>query len=57
MSNEDIDRTVREHGGVLPFKVYAVVCASKQIDHIRKDGEWIDLRSKDGRHWRVQVMM
>ena len=43
MSNEDIDRTVREYGGALPFKVYAVVCASEQIDHIRRDGERIDL--------------
>ncbi len=57
MSNEDIDRTVREYGGVLPFKVYAVVCASEQIDHIRRDGERIDLWSRDGRHWRVQVTM
>ena len=57
MSNEDIDRTVREYGGVLPFKVYAVVCASDQIDHIRRDGERIDLWSRDGRHWRVQVTM
>ena len=55
MSNEDINRTVRECGGVLPFKVYAVVCASEQIDHIRRDGEWIDLWSHDGDHWRVQV--
>ena len=57
MSNEDIDRTVREYGGALPFKVYAVVCASEQIDHIRRDGERIDLWSRDGRHWRVQVTM
>ena len=57
MSNEDIDRTVREYGGVLPFKVYAVVCASEQIYHIRRDGERIDLWSRDGRHWRVQVTM
>ena len=57
MSNEDIDRTVWGYGGVLPFKVYAVVCASEQIDHIRRDGERIDLWSRDGRHWRVQVTM
>lgn len=57
MSNEDIDRTVRKYGGVLPFKAYAVVCASDQIDHIRRDGERIDLWSRDGRHWRVQVTM
>ena len=55
MSNEEITKTVREYGGVLPFKIYAVVCASNQIDHIRRDGEWIDLWSNDGDHCRVQV--
>lgn len=55
MSNEDIDKTVREYGGVLPFKVYAAVCASPQIDHIRRDGDYIDLWSRDGRHWRIQT--
>lgn len=55
MSNEEITKTVREYDGVLPFKIYAVVCASDQIDHIRRDGEWIDLWSRDGDHWRVQV--
>ena len=54
MSNEEITRTVREYGGVLPFKIYAVVCASDQTDHICRDGEWIDLWSNDGEEWRVK---
>lgn len=55
MSNEEIDRMVRKHGGVLPIKVYAAICKSPQIDHIRRDGEWIDLWADDGSYWRVQV--
>ena len=57
MSNEEIDKIVRECGGVLPFKIYAIVCASEQIDHIRRDGDYIDLWSRDGRHWRIQATM
>lgn len=55
MTSQEISNTVREYGGVLPFKIYAVVCASDQIDHIRRDGEWIDLWSHDGDYWRVKV--
>ena len=57
MSNEEIDRAVREYGYVLPFKIYALVCASKQIDHVRRDGEWIDIWSKEGNHWRIKTTM
>ena len=57
MNNQEIDQMVREYNGVLPFKIYAVICASPQIDHIRRDGDYIDLWSRDGGHWRVQVTM
>ena len=57
MSNEEIDRAVREYGYVLPFKIYALVCTSKQIDHVRRDGEWIDIWSKEGNHWRIKTTM
>ena len=43
MTSQEIGNTVREYGGVLHFKIYAVICASDQIDHIRRDGEWINL--------------
>lgn len=55
MSNEDIDRIVWEHATVLPFPVYAVICDSEQIDHILRNGDKIDLWSRDGRHWEVSV--
>ena len=57
MTNQEIDGMVREYNGVLPFKIYAVVCASPQIDHIRRDGDYIDLWSRDGSHWRIQTTM
>lgn len=57
MTNQEIDRMVREHDYVLPFKIYAVVCASEQVDHIRRDGEWVDLWTNDGQHWRVKPII
>lgn len=57
MTNQEIEGMVREYNGVLPFKIYAVVCASPQIDHIRRDGDYIDLWSRDGGHWRIQTTM
>lgn len=48
---------VREHDYVLPFKIYAVICASEQVDHIRRDGEWVDIWTNDGQHWRVRPII
>lgn len=55
MNDNEIDRIVREHGYVLPASVYIAICRSRQVDHVRRDGEWIDIWSRDGRHWRIQV--
>lgn len=55
MTNQKIDETVRECGGVLPVKLYAEICNSEQIDHIKRDGDWIDLWADTGEHWRVKV--
>ena len=57
MTNQEIDRMVREHDYVFPFKIYAVICASEQVDHIRRDGEWVDLWTNDGQHWRVKPII
>lgn len=48
---------VRECGNVLPFNVYASICSSDQIDHIKQAGDWIDLWANDGQHWQVKVRM
>ena len=55
MNDNEIDRIVREHGYVLPASVYIAICRSRQVDHVRRDGDWIDIWSRDGRHWRIQV--
>lgn len=55
MTDQEIDRVVREHGGVLPADLYVLICRSEQIDHVRREGDWTDIWSRDGGHWRIQV--
>lgn len=55
MRNEDIETTVREHGYVLPSDLYIQICNSPQVDHVLRDGEWYDIWTNDGTHWRVRV--
>lgn len=57
MTNQEIEQMVRECGNVLPFNVYASICSSDQIDHIKQAGDWIDLWANDGQHWQVKVRM
>ena len=56
MNDNEIDRTIREHGYVLPVSVYIMICRSRQIDHVRRDGDWIDIWSRDGGHWRIRII-
>ena len=56
MTDQEIDRVVREHGGVLSADLYILICRSEQIDHVCRDGDWIDIWSQDGGHWRVTVI-
>lgn len=55
MNDNEIDRTVREHDGVLPASVYISICRSRQVDHVRRDGYWYDIWTRAGGHWRVEV--
>lgn len=48
---------IRECGNALPFNVYAAICSSDQIDHIKRDGEWINIWANDGQHWRMKVRL
>lgn len=56
MTDQEIDRAVREHGYVLPANLYVDICRSEQIDHVRRDGDWIDIWSRDGGHWRIRIV-
>ena len=56
MTDPEIDRTVWEHGYVLPASVYIAICRSWQVDHVRRDGDWYDIWSRDGGHWRIRII-
>lgn len=56
MTDLEIDRVVREYDGVLPASVYISICRSRQVDHVRRDGDWIDIWTRAGGHWRVTVI-
>lgn len=57
MNSEEIDRKVRECDYALPIKLYSAICRSGQVDHVKRDGSWIDVWTKDGWHWRVTVKL
>lgn len=57
MTDPEIDRIVREYGYVLPVSVYITICRSEQVDHVRRDGDWIDIWTRTGGHWRVAICL
>ena len=57
MNSQEIDRKVRECDYVLPIKLYSAICRSGQVDHVKRDGSWIDVWTKDGWHWRITVKL
>lgn len=56
MNDNEIDRIVREHGYVLPASVYISICRSWQVDHVRRDGDWYDIWTRTGGHWRIRIV-
>lgn len=56
MNDNEIDRIVREYGYVLPVSVYITICRNKQVDHVRRDGDWIDIWTQTGWHWRIRIV-
>lgn len=55
MNNNEIENTIREHGYVLPFVLYREICNSHQVDHVKRDGEWYEIWTKDGYYWKVLI--
>ncbi len=39
MTDQEIDKIVREYKYVLPAFVYIMICRSEQVDHVCRDGE------------------
>lgn len=56
MSNNDITNVVNKYDGVLPFQIYAIVSSSDQINHVVRDGDYINMWSSDGAFWHVKVV-
>lgn len=55
MTDQEIDRAVREHGYVLPASAYISICRSEQVDHVCRDEDWYDIWTRTGEHWKVTV--
>lgn len=53
MYNWEIDEVFKKYNYKPPASVYIAVCGSPQVRHVKCDGEWIDIWSADGAHWRV----
>lgn len=56
MNDTEIDRMIREYRCVLPVTIYVDICRSEQVDHVRRDGDWIDIWTRTGRYWRIRIM-
>lgn len=56
MTDLEIDRVVRDHDGLLPASVYIAICRSRQVDHVRRDGDWYDIWTRTGGYWRSTVI-
>lgn len=50
MTDQEIDRIVREYKYVLPVSAYIMICHSEQVDHVRWDCGWIDIWTRTGWH-------
>ena len=55
MSDKEIARVVREYNYILPVAVYVDICRSEQVDHVHRDGEWVDIWTRTGWHWRIRI--
>lgn len=56
MYDEEIEKAVKDRNGIIPTNIYSKICNSDQIDHIKADGEWINVWSKYGAYWRIKVI-
>lgn len=57
MNNREIDKAVKDYGYVIPVDLYIKICRSPQVDHVKADGEWTDIWTNDGSHWRVKTFI
>ena len=56
MTDQEIDRLVREYKNVLPASVYIMICRNDQVDHVCREGDWINIWTRTGGHWMIRIM-
>ena len=55
MKNEEIELAVKGCGYRIPSSLYISICRSPQVDHVKRNGDFFDIWTRDGWYWRVQV--
>lgn len=54
MYSFEIERVIREHGGVLPEGVYRRICESPQVKVTKTPDGMREIRTADGFRWTVK---
>lgn len=57
MNDKEIDRIIRECHYRLPVFIYAAICQSPKVDHIKRNDDFYDIWTEDGWHWRVTICL
>ena len=55
MKNEEIELAVKGCDYCIPSSLYISICQSKQVDHVKMDGNFFNIWTRDGWHWKVKV--
>lgn len=55
MSNQEIELSVKGYHYDIPSWLYITICQCPQVDHIKRDGDWYDIWTCDGWHWRIKI--
>lgn len=51
----EIDDLERARGNILSVQEYIQVCRSPQVDHVKRDGERVQIWTKDGGFWEIEI--
>lgn len=51
----EIDDLVRARGNILSVQEYIQVFRSPQVDHVKRDGERVQIWTKDGGFWEIEI--
>ena len=51
----EIDDLVRARGNILSVQEYIQVFRSPQVDHVKRDGDRVQIWTKDGGFWEIEI--